>query len=117
MAPKNVTDTQGYTWNAILALYNTSTSTATIEMTFYDASGTPYTPTVLEPGQTNPFFLPPRGAQTLHMFLISALPDGRFSAVAQSDQPLVGMVMLWGGAPAPGAKGEMPLPSAGPRMR
>ena len=118
MAPKNVTDTLGYTWNAILALYNTSTSTATIGMTFYDASGTPYTPIVLEPDQTNPFFLPPRGVKILHMFLILHLPDGRFSAVAQSDQPLVGMVMLWGHPYGPTAKrSEPPLPPAGPRMR
>jgi len=116
MAPKNVPDAQGYTWNAILALYNTSASTATIAMVFYNASGNAYTPTVLEAGQTNPFSLPPRGSQILHMFLISELPDGRFSAVAQSDQPLVGMVMLWGGSPVSGTKIPL-LPSAGPRMR
>lgn len=119
--PKNAPD-QGYIWNAMPVIQNSSLQTATVQVTFYDELGNAYSPTSLgAPIRPimNPFPLPGGASQQIFLDQTTALPDRRFSAVVTSDQPLVGMVLLWGYSPGLRAGGEraVPLHSSVSKMR
>ncbi len=114
LVPKNL-GWQGYTWNAKMVIQNTSPGTATVEVTFYDESGIAYTPPSLGTPAgpiPNPFSLSEGVSQPILVFLTGGLPDGRFSTVAVSNQPLVGMVLLHGSSGL-GRTGTWPKPGAG----
>ncbi len=91
---------QTITWNSSFTVVNLGTSTATVDVTFYDELGTAYHPEPLVPGTTpldNPFTLAPGGSQiVVMMFANSTLPDGRYSVVLSADQPIVAIANLAG---------------------
>ncbi|MGC8960031.1 MAG: hypothetical protein ACP5OO_09645 [Chloroflexia bacterium] len=119
-APRNI-GLQGYTWNAMLVIQNTSPEIAQVMVTFYDEFGSVYSPVLLgAPGGPigNPFLLDPGNSQPILLSQTMELPDGRFSAVAASDRPLVGMALLEGYSPLLGTGGRaVHLRWSGPRMR
>lgn len=119
LAPKNLV-WQGYTWNATLVIQNTSLQTAEVYVTFYDEFGNPYSPTFLGTPIgpfPNPFSLSGQNSELIFLSLTEELPDGRFAAVATSDQPLVGVVLLEGCSSGIKAVGQKEVHLPGPRVR
>jgi len=87
----------GQTDNASFRVMNLSTSTAHVQITFYDEAGTAYTPTTLNMGKPNPFDLPAGTSFEVYLPGIpSGLPNGRYSVVISSDQPVVATANLVG---------------------
>ncbi len=74
-----------------ITVQNTGTSVATVSFTFYDASGSAYSPNPLTSdgsAKANPFTL--NAGESYELYMPNAnLADGKYSLVISSDQPVV----------------------------
>ena len=88
----------GDTDNSSFSIQNLGTADATVTVTFYAEDGTAYTPTVLNLGQPNPFTLAPGAGWEIYVPAIPAaeLPDGRYSVVIESTEPVAVIANLIG---------------------
>jgi len=87
----------GDTDNSSFTVQNVGTGPAAVQITFYDESGTSYTPSTLNNSQPNPFTLAVGDSFEVYLPGIpSGLPDGRYSVVISSDEPLVAIANLIG---------------------
>ncbi|MGQ9599815.1 MAG: hypothetical protein ACUVWZ_10405 [Anaerolineae bacterium] len=86
----------GETDNSSFVIQNLGTTTATISVTFYDEAGTEYTPNPLRTGVPNPFPLAPGAKQEIYMPAVPGLPDGRYSVVIESTEPIAVIANLLG---------------------
>lgn len=86
----------GTTDNASFIVQNLGTGTATVSITFYDAAGTPSTPSPLNAGKSNPFTLASGESFEVYLPGIAGLADGRYSVVISSNAPVVAIANLIG---------------------
>lgn len=89
----------GETDNSSFTIQNLGAAPASISVTFYaeaDLGGTPYIPSPLRPGVSNPFTLAPGARQEIYMPAVSGLPDGRYSVVIESTEPIAVIANLIG---------------------
>jgi len=75
------------------AVQNLGTAPATVSATFYNESGTPFTPNSLDcnlpAGEfPNPFTLDPQKGVEVVMSVVCEVPDGRYSVVIESTEPV-----------------------------
>jgi hypothetical protein len=82
---RGVSGFPGGTWNAGIQVQNPTDSTATVQVKFYDQNGTLVHTTASEA-------IPAGGSKTYYLPSITALPDGKYSAVVESDQAVVAVV-------------------------
>lgn len=87
-------------WNSLLALQNPNTSDSYVQVAFYDEYGGEYIPT-LPGGNTL------AGGASWHISMADLggqMPDGRYSVVVSSDQPLAGATWVQGQDSTSGAE-------------
>jgi len=80
------------------AIQNLGAGQATITVTFYDESGLARTPAVLNSGKSNPFTLDPGKGWEIYVPAIpdTELPNGRYSVVIESTEPVAVTANLQG---------------------
>lgn len=87
----------GTTDNSSFRVLNLGTGIAHVQVTFYDQSGVAYNPTVLNSSKPNPFDLAAGTSFEVYTPGIpSGLPNGRYSVVISSDQPIAATSNLLG---------------------
>lgn len=88
----------GDTDKSSFAIQNLGSVDATVTVTFYNDAGTPFTPIELNAGQTNPFVLNPGKAWEIYVPGVpdAQLPDGRYSVVIESTEPVAVIANLIG---------------------
>lgn len=84
------------TWNGVFSIQNSSlVEQANVQVVFYTANGQPITPGQLTPvgsnQLSNPFVLQAGSGRSFDLGSQNALPQGRYSVVVSSDQPLTGV--------------------------
>lgn len=82
--------------NSSFTVQNVGTGQATVAITFYDEAGNAITPNPLNGNKPNPFTL--NAGESFEVYLpgIPGLPNGRYSVVISSDQPVVAIANLIG---------------------
>lgn len=81
-----------------LGFFNPGTATAMVAVYFYDEAGFGFVPITLGYGTPNPFTLDPATALEVYLPVISELPDGRYSVVVESTEPLaIDVLSTWSG--------------------
>ena len=89
----------GDTDNSSFSIQNLGAATATVTVVFYNEAGVAFTPPVLNSGQTNPFSLAPGAGWEIYVPAIPAgLPDGVYSVVIESTEPVAVIANLIGDA-------------------
>lgn len=80
----------GTTDRSSFAIQNLGGDTATVSVTFYEEDGSSHTPTDLGAGQSNPFTLGTGEGWEIYVPGIpdTQLPDGRYSVVIESTEPI-----------------------------
>jgi len=96
----------GDTDNSSFVIQNLGAADATVTVTFYDEAGADATPNPLLPGAdgtcgtgddvANPFVLAAAAKQDVVMANVCTLPDGRYSVVIESTEPLAVVANLIG---------------------
>jgi hypothetical protein len=87
----------GTTDNSSFRILNLGAEIAHVQVTFYDATGVAFNPATLNTGKSNPFSLDPGTSFEVYTPGIpSGLPNGRYSVVISSDQPIAATSNLLG---------------------
>lgn len=88
----------GDTDNSSFSIQNLGTAVATVTVVFYAEDGTAYQPTVLNSSQPNPFTLNPGAGWEIYVPAIpdTELPNGRYSVVIESTEPVAVIANLIG---------------------
>jgi hypothetical protein len=82
--------------NSSFIIQNVGSGRATVAVTFYDEAGNGITPSRLNSDKPNPFTLDPGASFEVYLPGIPGLPNGRYSVVVSSDQPVVAIANLIG---------------------
>jgi hypothetical protein len=83
--------------NSSFSIQNLGTAQATVTVTFYNEAGASFVPTPLDgSGTTNPFALDAGAQYQVYVPGIGTLPDGRYSVVIESTEPVAVIANLIG---------------------
>lgn len=82
--------------NSTFSIQNLGGADATIDVTFYEEDGTSWHPDPVLVGVSNPFTLGPGAKQDIYMPAVPTLPDGRYSVVIESTEPVAVVANLLG---------------------
>ena len=82
--------------NSSFTVQNVGDGLASVQISFYDESGTEHTPATLNASKSNPFQLAAGESFEVYVPGIPTLPAGRYSVVISSSEPLVAIANLIG---------------------